>query len=177
MYIIRGFALTREMSLLPALQFLQRPQTYRPSFDLHLSRIFQSIPAKPCSWQKIIPQNNCVGLAGNIIFGGNCEFLYVSLVVQNNKAYLLCEKCGQEAQAQARAQTRRLNCVLLWGALLFTRPCWTCPHVFKGKSKKRFFTYLYMYSITDSFIQQMFTRCLPCADARLRVKNTKEFMC
>ena len=79
---------------------------------------FSPSQQSPNSWQKINIQDNCVGLAGNIIFRGNCEFLYVSLMFQKKLGlFAVWRRCSAENWPR---------CAKRWGSAAGLRPGSTC---------------------------------------------------
>ena len=117
LYTVRGFALAREMSLLPAFMFLHQPQTCRWGFDLSavLSRTFQSITTKP----QFVTENQHPGQLRGLSREHNFpRQLWVSLCqshvskktrliccvkkVLSRKLASMCKEVGQRSWAQAR---------------------------------------------------------------------------
>lgn len=106
MYTIRGFALSQEMSLLPAFKFLHQPQTYGWGFDLSavLSRTFQSITTKP----QFMTENQRPGQLHGLSREHNfLRQLWVSLCKSHvsKKTRLIC--CVKKALRRKLASMRR----------------------------------------------------------------------
>lgn len=100
-------------------QHLSSCISLRPTDEALISRQFflehfSPSQQSPNSWQKINVQDNCAGLAGNIIFWGNREFLYISLVFQ--------KKLGLFAVWKRRSGENWPPCSERWGSAAGLRP-------------------------------------------------------
>ena len=116
-----SFALTQEMSLLPAFKFLHQPQTYGWGFDLSavLSRTFQSITTKP----QFMTENQRPGQLRGLSREHNLlRQLWVSLCQSR-----VSKKLGLFAVWKRCSGENWPPCAERWGSAAGLRPGSTCP--------------------------------------------------